>query len=62
MAWVAVDANGQEIIFEFEPERVQNLFWAEYIGEFLYLPKGTIKKLIDRDLTWEDNPVELEEE
>lgn len=23
------------------------------------LPKGTIKKLIGRDLTWEDNPVEL---
>lgn len=23
------------------------------------LPKGTIKKLIGRDLTWEDEPVEL---
>lgn len=26
------------------------------------LPKGTIKKLIGKDLTWEDNPVELKEE
>ena len=26
------------------------------------LPKGTIKKLIGRDLSWEDNPVELKEE
>lgn len=26
------------------------------------LPKGSIKKLIGRDLTWEDNPVELKEE
>ena len=26
------------------------------------LPKGTIKKLIGRDLSWEDNPIELKEE
>ena len=25
-----------------------------------YLPKGTIKKLIGRDLTWEDEPVKYE--
>lgn len=25
------------------------------------LPKGSIKKLIDRDLTWKDDPVELKE-
>ena len=48
MAWVATDANGQETIFEF--------------GDFLYLPKGSIKKLIGRDLDWNDEPVELKEE
>lgn len=26
------------------------------------LPKGTIKKLIGRDLSWQDEPVELKEE
>lgn len=26
------------------------------------LPKGSIKKLIGRDLSWEDEPVELKEE
>ena len=26
------------------------------------LPKGTIKKLIGRDLSWNDEPVELKEE
>lgn len=62
MAWVAVNKNGDEVIFEFEPERKQDLFWVEYIGDFLYLPKGSIKKLIGRDLTWEDEPVELKEE
>ena len=29
---------------------------------WLALPKGSIKKLIGRDLTWEDNLVELKEE
>ena len=27
-----------------------------------FLPKGSIKKLIGKDLTWEDEPVELKEE
>lgn len=27
-----------------------------------HLPKGTIKKVIGRELTWEDEPVELKEE
>lgn len=26
------------------------------------LPKGSIRKLIGRELTWEDEPVELKEE
>ena len=26
------------------------------------LPEGTIKKLIGRDLTWEDGPIKLKEE
>ena len=25
----------------------------------IFLPKGTIKKLISRDISWEDEPVEL---
>ena len=28
----------------------------------VFLPKGTIKKLIGRELTWENEPVELKEE
>lgn len=46
-----------------EPE-----YWTdEGVGRYgnddtdINLPKGTIKKLIGRDLTWEDNPVELKE-
>lgn len=62
MAWVAVNKNGDEVLFDFEPERYNDFFWVEDVGDDIYLPKGTIKKLIGRDLTWEDNPVELKEE
>lgn len=68
MAWVAVHKNEKESIFECKPRRINN-FWADYqfLGEGYYdsdisLPKGTIKKLIGKDLDWEDNPVELKEE
>ena len=62
MAWVAVHKNGDEVIFDFEPYRWNDIFWVEDFGDYICLPKGTIKKLIGKDLTWEDNPVELKEE
>lgn len=70
MAWVAVHKNGEESIFECEPKRTRtNNYWVDeqFFGEGYYdsdisLPKGSIKKLIGRDLTWEDEPVELMEE
>ena len=33
--------------------------WGAY-PKWCYLPKGTIKKLIGRELTWEDEPVKYE--
>ena len=45
-----------------EPYRWNDSFWVEDIGDDIYLPKGSIKKLIGRDLTWEDEPGELKEE
>ena len=69
MAWVAVDKSGVECIFDNKPERNNNQWddidYSVY-GEINYdvstgivLPKGSIKKLIGRDLTWEDEAVEL---
>ena len=63
MAWVAVDKDGTEVICNPEPYRdwvdfmqcVENIFDPCAIG----LPKGSIKKLIGREITWEDEPVEL---
>jgi hypothetical protein len=31
---------------------------SENIGEIVVLPKGSIEKLIDKKLTWEDEPYE----
>ena len=65
MAWVAVDKDDSERIYPFSPYRVTD-YWtcSMYMGLSgpINLPKGSIKKLIGRDLSWEDNPVELKEE
>lgn len=63
MAWVAVNQDGTERIFSdcYKPIRG---YYIEHLGEWVGLgvivPKGTIKKLIGRNLSWEDNPVELD--
>lgn len=41
--------------FEYDPDGYR-------IDFTVVLPKGTIKKLIGRDLTWEDEPVEIKED
>lgn len=68
MAWVAVDKDGIEAVFINKPIRRRETWWDEIeLEDGCYdtevcLPKGSIKKLIGRELTWEDNPVELKEE
>lgn len=58
MAWVAVDKNGDEYVWGDKPRRMGNEFWIHY-QLIEQLPKGSIEKLINRKLTWEDEPVEL---
>lgn len=70
MAWVAVHKNGEESIFSHKPTKGRELnFWYDEVedGGVIYdteisLPKGSIKKLIGRDLDWSNEPVELKEE
>ncbi len=62
MSWVAVDYDKTECLYTYKPERHEdkdNRIWQLGGGEVIFLPKGSIKKLIGRDLTWEDEPVEL---
>lgn len=60
--WLAVDNEGTEVIFQSKPKRGR--FFNLWIpkedreGFSITVPQGTIKKLIGRDLTWDDEPVE----
>ena len=59
MAWVAVDRDGDEIIFADKPEMCIPAYW-DCRSERIILTKGSIKKLIGRELTFNDEPIELE--
>lgn len=67
MAWVAVDYGGTEWISEHEPIRDSPgyfeppQYWSFYSDKIM-LPKGSIKKLLERELSWSDEPVELKED
>ena len=61
MPYLAVDKIGVEVIFQDKPSRVANTWCVDgfRIEDRVYLSDGTIKKLIGKDLTWEDEPVEI---
>lgn len=64
MAWVAVTKQGREFISICKPIRVtdkDNYYgWKDTFTE-ISLCSGSIKKLIGRELSWSDEPVELKE-
>lgn len=68
MAWVAKDYIG-EWIFNCKPDMwasdcVEHNYWLpqdKYSAHGFQLPKGSIKKLIGRELNWNDEPVELKD-
>ena len=66
MAWVATDGAGVEWIFTVKPHRLKNYQSWEIAYKDTYvrtdtieLPKGSIKKFIGKDMTWEDEPINL---
>lgn len=72
MAWIAVDTKGNEHIFHMHPTLNTNGYYedTETYNEIrgittnakdysIKLPKGSIKKLIGKELTWKDGPIEL---
>lgn len=66
MAYLCVDKRGEFIADEC-PERCFGEWrgWRDvYVEEsctLIPLPKGTIEKLIGKEMTWEDEPICLEE-
>lgn len=75
MAWVCVGYSGEELVFVNKPHRrisknvfhfdENDIFEHEWIDDkycsCINLPKGSIKKLIGIELSWDDEPVELKE-
>lgn len=71
MAWLAVDSNGDEYIFQKKPFRdslsyevlnrdvipVNSIFWNDNDATGIKLLKGSIEKLIDRKINWKDEPI-----
>lgn len=62
--WLAVDYNGVEKAFWYKPMKCEmhGEWRGEWRGDRMVLPKGSIKKLIGRELSWSDEPIELKEE
>ncbi len=58
MAWLAVDKNKNEWIYEYEPIRFKDSYYPDE-GDCVQLPKGSIKKLIGKTLTYRNKPVEI---
>jgi len=75
MAWLAVNKEGEEVVFEDKPirekhmmgNRMMSLFWVcyfptsnSYYTDFgLELTHGISEKLLGHKMTWEDNPIEI---
>jgi len=61
MAWLAVDKDGNEYVFESKPEKGYHNWhvWEEIDRDIVELPKGSIEKLIGKKLTWEDEPLKI---
>lgn len=62
MAYLTVDSDGTEKIFEYYPKKLKLIWFTLNIDDpmCIYLPKGTIKKITGKDLTFDDDPIELE--
>ena len=62
MAWLAVDKDGTETIFNLKPSKNDwRSSWenGKPYGNRINLTKGTIEKFIGKKLTWDDEPVEI---
>lgn len=54
--------EGDILVYEDYADFSAGTKWEENFFYGIDLPKGSIRKLIGRELTWEDEPVELKEE
>lgn len=70
-AWLAVNANGDEYIFNGCPKLTEYDDWTDTfdfidddgsinsISGGVRVPNGTIKKLLGKDITFDESPIEI---
>lgn len=57
MAWLSVNKVGVEFISKYQPKRLSTTWvFLEKDADGLSIRRGSIKKLIGKDLTWDDPP------
>ena len=59
MAWIAVDKNGYEYIYDTRPTRKNRYRTYHVTNNYVLVPNGTSLKLTGKQMTWDDEPVEL---
>lgn len=65
MAYLCADRNGEYIATDVPLRDFRNEWcgWEDLYSRctLISIPKGSIKKLIGKEMTWEDDPICLEE-
>ena len=67
MVYLAINKDGSEVVSNTPIRRFKDYWVDEFFKQefdtidVVFLPKGSIEKLIGRKLTWENEPVELTE-
>ena len=71
-AYLAVEPNGNELIFSETPCRIDEYykggwfystcgwFCSSNSTQCVSVPRGTIKKITGKSITWKDEPIKLE--
>lgn len=68
MAWITRDYDGHLYIFDTKPERDKECcqwyipdvgYYFAFEVNMILLPDNLDEKLIDRHITWDDEPIEL---
>ena len=62
MAYVAVDKEGYELLFEMQPTRMDGTYYEEPGSQCILLPRGTVQRILGRTLTYDDGAIDLDEE
>ena len=58
MAWLAVDKDNSEYMYKEKPTRYSDEYWVSDYS-YIHICYGSIERLIGRELTWDDEPVEI---